>query len=99
MKEIKKVVLKDTTKLTNSEMKKIRGGYEPEKPVECSTACYDQTGTIIDTIYAICDPGDICDISYDKGIGKIKCIVANHSINWYNSSTCPYIDLLPPPIE
>ncbi len=29
MKKIKPVVLKDATKLTNSQMKQIRGGYDP----------------------------------------------------------------------
>ncbi len=42
MKKIKAVVLKDATTLTNSEMKSIRGGYEPEKNSSvCSTACPD----------------------------------------------------------
>ena len=42
MKKIKAVVLKDATKLTNSQMKEIRGGYEPEKNSSvCSTACPD----------------------------------------------------------
>lgn len=31
MKQIKKIVLKDATKLSNNEMKKICGGYEPER--------------------------------------------------------------------
>lgn len=41
MKKIKPVVLKDATKLTNSEMKSIRGGYEPVYSATCSTACPD----------------------------------------------------------
>ena len=39
MKRIKKIVLKDATKLTNSEMKQIRGGYEPERSSTCSVQC------------------------------------------------------------
>ena len=41
MKKIKKIVLRSATKLTNSEMKKLRGGYEPEKdyPTSCSVQC------------------------------------------------------------
>ena len=38
MKQIKKIVLRDATKLTNSQMKEIRGGYEPEK--EYLTGCF-----------------------------------------------------------
>lgn len=45
MKKIKPVVLKDATKLTNREMKKIRGGHEPgvTYPPVCETACPDGT--------------------------------------------------------
>ncbi|MBQ8734486.1 MAG: hypothetical protein IJY75_00650 [Bacteroidaceae bacterium] len=39
MKKIKPIVLKDATKLTNSEMKQIRGGYEPERSSTCSMLC------------------------------------------------------------
>ncbi len=40
MKRIKPVVLKDATKLTNSEMKEIRGGwYENSSSAICSAAC------------------------------------------------------------
>ena len=40
MKKIKAVVLKNTTKLTNSEMKEIRGGwYENSSSAICSAAC------------------------------------------------------------
>ena len=40
MKKIKAVVLKDATKLTNSQMKEIRGGwYENSSSVICSAAC------------------------------------------------------------
>jgi natural product precursor len=40
MKQIKKIVLRDATKLTNSEMKSIRGGYEPDRfDDSCSATC------------------------------------------------------------
>ena len=41
MKKIKAVVLKDATKLTNSQMKEIRGGVNeiPPKPTKCSMQC------------------------------------------------------------
>ena len=40
MKKIKAVVLKDATKLTNCQMKEIRGGwYENSSSVICSAAC------------------------------------------------------------
>ena len=41
MKQIKKIVLKDATKLTSREMKQIRGGHEPKPSPVCSTACPD----------------------------------------------------------
>ena len=41
MKKIKAVVLKDATKLTNSQMKEIRGGVNeiPPNPTKCSMQC------------------------------------------------------------
>ena len=40
MKKIKAVVLKDATKLTNSQMKEIRGGVTVEgRPTKCSMQC------------------------------------------------------------
>ena len=40
MKRIKPEVLKDATKLTNSEMKEIRGGVTVEgRPTKCSMQC------------------------------------------------------------
>lgn len=65
MKKIKPIVLKNATMLTNSEMKKIRGGYEPEKeyPAECSAVCYN-TGAIIGSVTAVCagNINSFCDI-------------------------------------
>ena len=41
MKKIKAVVLKDATKLTNSQMKEIRGGVTVEgRPTKCSMQCH-----------------------------------------------------------
>ena len=42
MKKNKPVVLKDSTKLTSSQMKQIRGGYEPETETvtRCTALCY-----------------------------------------------------------
>ena len=41
MKKIKKIVLKSATELTTCEMKKLRGGYDPEKdyPPSCIVQC------------------------------------------------------------
>ena len=39
MKKIKAVVLKHVTKLTNSEMKNVRGGYDPMYPTSCTVKC------------------------------------------------------------
>jgi len=47
MKQIKKIVLKDATKLTSSEMKKIRGGIDPEYSQTCSAVCYTSTGAML----------------------------------------------------
>ena len=39
MKQIKKIVLKDATTLTNAQLKQIRGGYELERSAVCSVQC------------------------------------------------------------
>ena len=46
MKRIKPVVLKNTTRLTNSQMKQIRGGYDPgnNRPSSCIIPCPDGFG-------------------------------------------------------
>lgn len=47
MKRIKPVVLKDATKLTNSEMKSIRGGATWDVyPTSCTVFCNLQTGAV-----------------------------------------------------
>ncbi len=46
MKQIKKIVLKDATILTNSEMKKIRGGYDPMYSASCSVQCPVNSATL-----------------------------------------------------
>ena len=62
MKRIKKIVLKDATKLTNSEMKQIRGGYEPERSAVCSVQCYNSSITKDCSSYGA---NWYCDIVYD----------------------------------
>ena len=54
MKQIKKIVLKDATRLTNSEMKSIRGGYEPEKEYlsSCFVTCEMAGNPILETTCA-----------------------------------------------
>ena len=54
MKQIKKIVLKDATKLTSSEMKKIRGGIEPEYSQTCSAVCYTSTGAMLGSLEHEC---------------------------------------------
>ncbi len=51
MKQIKKIVLRDATKLTNSEMKSIRGGIIGgpigDYSSVCSAPCYHSTGAYV----------------------------------------------------
>ena len=100
MKQIKKIVLRDATKLTNSEMKKIRGGANGEPPgsysAVCSAVCYNHTGAVIGNIDNNPNPCPTkCEVVYEYGVGKIKC--ANSSYGYV--AICPDVDLLPPPIE
>ena len=46
MKQIKKIVLKSATDLTNSEMKKLRGGYDPgnDHSAACTAQCPAEFG-------------------------------------------------------
>ncbi|MBQ5617263.1 MAG: TIGR04149 family rSAM-modified RiPP, partial [Bacteroidaceae bacterium] len=46
MKQIKKIVLKSATELTNSEMKKLRGGYDPgnDHSAVCTVQCPAEFG-------------------------------------------------------
>ena len=62
MKRIKPVVLKDATKLTNSEMKKIRGGAEQGYSQTCSAVCYTSTGAILGSFELPCRNGYYCDL-------------------------------------
>ena len=64
MKRIKKIVLKDATKLTNSEMKQIRGGYEPERSSTCSMECPVEYGG--SSITLTCEKGEYCDLKTDS---------------------------------
>ena len=64
MKRIKPVVLKDATKLTNSQMKEIRGGYEPERSSTCSMLCPVEYGGSSITV-SCSDPKNYCDSRSD----------------------------------
>ena len=89
MKQIKKIVLKDATKLTNSEMKKIRGGYEPEYFKTCSAICYHSTGAIIGQIEQTCSDGMYCDIVSGTAEPTIACFDVTGSDNRaYNILPC-----------
>ena len=67
MKQIKKIVLKDATTLTNAQMKQIRGGYELERSAVCSVQC---TIGIAELDCSKSGPGAYCDIySGVKGYG------------------------------
>ncbi|MBQ8722514.1 MAG: hypothetical protein IJY67_10300 [Paludibacteraceae bacterium] len=96
MKRIKAVVLKDATKLTNSQMKEIRGGYEPEIVESCSAVCYNHTGAIIDNISIECGSEEKCESYYENGVGKVNCINKNYG-SVIDSASCPSIDF--PPVE
>ena len=51
MKKIKAVVLKDATKLTNSQMKEIRGGVIGDVyPTSCTVYCNLHTGALVPEI-------------------------------------------------
>jgi len=82
MKQIKKIVLKDATKLTSSEMKKIRGGVNdgsPDDPLilECSATCYHTTGALAGDISIPCKFEHICIASSEYGAGYVQCIDPN----------------------
>ena len=64
MKQIKPVVLKDATKLTNSEMKQIRGGYEPERSSTCSMLCPVEYGGSSITVSCL-NSDNYCDFRSD----------------------------------
>ena len=61
MKKIKPIVLKDATTLTSSEMKQIRGGYEPERSSTCSMLCPVEYGG--SSITVSCFDSNYCDFS------------------------------------
>ena len=73
MKQIKRVVLKDATKLTTNEMKSIRGGVEQGYPQTCSAVCFSQTGAYLGDIAVDCDTELICESSSEYGAGYAKC--------------------------
>ena len=83
MKRIKKIVLKDATKLTNSEMKQIRGGYEPERSSTCSMECPVEYGG--SSITVTCDNNDYCDFS--SGSVGLACY-SNYTNREYGTVFC-----------
>ena len=86
MKQIKKIVLRDATKLTNSEMKSIRGGIIGG-PIGgyssvCSASCYHSTGAYVGDVQNIipCAGNHLnyCDIiSGADGILGVACYTTN----------------------
>ena len=93
MKKIKPVVLKDATKLTNSEMKKIRGGVNDAPPgsslmLECSATCYHTTGALAGEISIPCAFEHICIASSEYGAGYVQCIDPNDSMYGTRSLYC-----------
>ena len=64
MKKIKKIVLRSATKLTNSEMKKLRGGYAPgnNRPSSCIIPCPDGFGGGSVELDCSKSGGGYCDI-------------------------------------
>jgi hypothetical protein len=91
MKKIKAVVLKDATKLTNSQMKEIRGGVTVEgRPTKCSMQC--DTGAFQPEVTFDCtenwvdyQQGTYCATSATIGI---MCIRPDGYI--YNGPNCQY---------
>ena len=79
MKQIKKIVLKDATKLTNSEMKKIRGGAEQGYSQTCSAVCYTSTGAMLGSFELDCRPfyNAYCDIVSGAVPTTLACFMFN----------------------
>lgn len=87
MKKIKPVVLKDATKLTNSEMKKIRGGVTGESPIElssvCSASCPD--GYATSTVSQDCtDLGRYCDVVSGANFFGVGCYTSDGKTDHYS---------------
>ncbi len=85
MKRIKPIVLTDAKTLTISEMKQIRGGYEPEKeyPAACSAVCYNHTGAYVDDVnFSGCagTANNYCDvITGQNGVIGVGCFNMSNS--------------------
>ena len=78
MKKIKAVVLKDATKLTNSQMKEIRGGwYEYSSSVICTAEC--ESGALQEFVKNDCSKiyGATCVISRDEYDTQAICVNEN----------------------
>ncbi|MBQ8735232.1 MAG: hypothetical protein IJY75_04570 [Bacteroidaceae bacterium] len=96
MKQIKPIVLKDATKLTNAEMKSIRGGYEPEKEKEYPSACFVRceigANPILETTCAG-TPMSYCDVisganGLGLGVGCFFDYAIEHILNESSAKYC-----------
>ena len=78
MKKIKPVVLKDATRLTNTQMKEIRGGwYENSSSAICTAAC--ESGALQEFVKKDCSTiyGATCAISYEGYETIATCLFEN----------------------
>lgn len=93
MKKIKAVVLKDSTKLTSSQMKQIRGGDDPETLHSsiCTTVCH--TGAIVEYDCSK-EYGKDAYCSTSDTIGYVNCHIGN-DLYTYPVKVCPDF----PPVE
>ena len=78
MKQIKKIVLKDATTLTNAQMKLIRGGYEPERSAVCSVQC--TIGVAELDCSSAGHPGAYCDVYSGVGGYGVACYYGNTDV-------------------
>ena len=85
MKQIKRVVLKDATKLTTNEMKSIRGGwsYEATSSTVCDATCYHSTGAIVGYTSIDCSKygsDTVCGYRYDDNKVTAVCLLYGQEI-------------------
>ncbi len=79
MKKIKPIVLKDATKLTNSQMKEIRGGDKIDNIITSSVTCSAQcaTGALKEYVYMDCSTypySSTCAILHNEHETMAVCI-------------------------
>ena len=101
MKQIKKIVLRDATKLTNSQMKEIRGGYEPEK--EYLTGCFVMCETGGHPLEQFCsgNSSSYCDIisGANGAYLGVGCFMDNYIEHHLIPGTDKYCPQVEPPVE